>query len=186
MTHLKKIVLVGFLLLLVVGTLNGFAQTLPLQYAGELNVCDKVSADMKEGKSLESALVNLFLSYSDQSVQIYRSIQRSIVFTAIQSCHYDGADVIRAALRIDMFLPLLVLSMSEAGVNLQTLHDALQQAGLDRSAIDNAFEIAGIAPPPSTGYALALPPPFEISGGGGDSGSVSGGGGLGQASPFIP
>lgn len=187
MIHLKKIVLIGLLLLLAVGTLNGFAQTFPLQYAGELNVCGKVSADMKEGKSLESALVNLFLSYSDQPVKIYGSIQRSIVFTAIHSCHYDGADVIRAALRIDMFVPLLVLSMSEAGVNPQTLHDVLQQAGLNGSTIDNAFEIAGvIGEPPSPGYALALPPPFEISGGGGDSGSVSGGGGLGQASPFIP
>jgi hypothetical protein len=186
MIHLKKIVLVGLLLLWAGGTLNGFAQTFPLQYAGELNVCGKVSADMKEGKSLESALVNLFLSYSDQPVQIYGSIQRSIVFTAIHSCHYDGADVIRAALRIDMFVPLLVLSMSEAGVNPQTLHDVLQQAGLNRSAIDNAFEIAGVGQPPSPGYALALPPPFEISGGGGVSGSVGGGGGLGQASPFIP
>jgi hypothetical protein len=185
MIHLKRIIFV-FLFLLMISTPNIFAQSLPLRYAGDLKVCDKVSADLKEGKSLESALVNLFLSYSDQPVKIYRSIQRSIVFNAIHSCHYDGADVIRAALSIDINPPLLVLSMNEAGVDPQTLHDALREAGLDRSAIDDAFEVAGvISHAPSPGYARALPPPFEISGGGGDSGSVSGGG-LGPASPFIP
>jgi len=184
MIHLKRIIFV-FLFLLMIPTPKIFAQTFPLRYAGELKVCDKVSADLKEGKSLESALVNFFLSYSDQPIQVYRSIQRSIIFTAIQSCHFNGTDVIRAALRVDMYLPLLVLSMSDTGINPQTLHDALRQAGIDRSAIDNAFEMAGVAgrslPP---GYALALPPPYEISGGGGESGRVSGG--LGPASPFIP
>lgn len=185
MIHLKRKILV-FLFLLMISTPNIFAQSFPLRYAGDLKVCDKVSAGLNEGKSLESGLVNLLLSYSDQPIQIYRSIQRAIIFTAIQSCHFNGTDVIRAALRIDMFLPLLVLSMSDTGINPQTLHDALRQAGLDRSAIDNAFEMAGVvghSPPP--GYANALPPPFEISGGGDDSGRISGGG-LGPASPFIP
>jgi hypothetical protein len=139
---------------------------------------------MNQGKSLESALVDLFLSNSDQSPQVYHSIQRAIVYTAIQSCHYDGGDVVRAALRIDMNIPLLILSMSESGVGLETLSDALHQAGLSRATIDEAFEMAGVeGQTPSPGYAYILPPPFEVFGGGGSSGN---GGGLGQASPFTP
>ncbi len=185
MSYMNKICVIG-LLLLTVESRNASAQSFPQRYEGELNVCGKISAGMKEGKSLESALVDFFLSFSDQTTPVYRSIQRAIVYNAIQGCHYDGAEVVRAALRIDMNLPLLVLSMGEAGVNLQTLHDALQQAGLNRSTIDEAFELAMVGQSPSLGYAQALPPPFEVSGGGGSSGSAGGDSGLGQASPFIP
>jgi hypothetical protein len=186
MTHKHKLIIVG-VLLLTLGSLNAFAQSFPKRYDGELNVCSKVSASVNQGKSLESVLVDIFLSYSDQSAQVYRSIQRAIIYAAIQSCHYDGGDVIHAALRIDMNLPLLVLSMSESGVGLETLQEALRQAGLSRSTIDDAFEVARVENQiPAPGYIFVLPPPFEVVGGGGGSGSASSGGGLGQASPFIP
>lgn len=186
MTHILRIFTVG-VFLSTVGSLNAFAQSFPQRYDGELNVCSKVSGGMNQGKSLESALVDLFLSYSDQPARAYHSIQRAIVDTAIQGCHYDGGDVVRAALRIDMNLPLLVLSMSESGVGMETLRDALRQAGLSRSAIDDAVEVARLeSQAPSPANTFLLPPPFEVFGVGGSSGSATSGGGLGQASPFIP
>jgi hypothetical protein len=85
-----------------------------------------------------------------------------------------------------MNLPLLVLSLIDAGVNPQALRDALQQAGLDRPRIDNAFEVAEMeARTPSPDYASTLPAPFEVYGGGSNIGGTSGGG-LGQASSFMP
>lgn len=184
MTRMLKIFVVG-VSLLTIGSLDAFAQSFPQRYDGDLNVCGKVSSSMNQGKSLESALVSLFLSYSDQPPQAYHSVQRAIVDTAIQGCHYDGGDVVRAALRIDMNLPLLVLSMSESGVGMETLRDALQQAGLSFSAIDDAVEVAR-PKSQAPSYTFLLPPPFEIFGGGGSSGSAASSGGLGQASPFIP
>ncbi|HEY5595554.1 MAG TPA: hypothetical protein VIL61_10440 [Nitrospiria bacterium] len=186
MIHVHKLFIVG-LFVLTAGSINASAQSFPQRYDGELDVCGKVSAGMKEGKSLEAALIDLFLSYSDQSTPAYRSIQRAIIYNAIQGCHYDGGDVVRAALRIDMNLPLLVLSMSESGVGLETLSDALQQAGLSLATINDAVELATVeGQTPSPGYAYVLPPPFEVFGGGGSSGTAGNGGGLGQASPFIP
>jgi hypothetical protein len=145
-----------------------------------------VEKSLKEGKTVEAALVDLFLVYSDQPTGPYHSIQRAIVHDAVQACHIEGTEVIGAALRIDMNLPLLVLSLIDAGVNPQALRDALEQAGLNRQRIDNAFEVAGMeAQTHSPDYASALPAPFEIYGGGSNIGSTSGGG-LGQASPFMP
>lgn len=169
----KLSVVVVFLLTLL--TQSAFAASFPPRYEGALNVCGKVSSAMREGKSLESALLDLLLFYSDQPVQVYRSIQRGLIYAAIQDCHYDGGDVIRAALRVDMNLPLLIVSMSEAGVTSQTLRDALLQAGLNRPAIDEAFEMARLeSQAPSPDYVRDLSLPFEVTGG------------LGQASPFIP
>jgi hypothetical protein len=181
-----KFFLVGVILLTVVSS-GAFAQSFPKRYSGELNVCDKVSADVKTGKSVESALVDSFISYSDQSVQDSRSIQRAIVYSAIQACHYDGGDVVRAAIRIDMNLPLLVLSLSESGLGLETLRDALHQAGVSSAAIDGAIEAAMLEGGASSkSDSSALPPPFEVLVGGGSSGTAVSGGGLGQASPYIP
>ncbi|MBI3596665.1 MAG: hypothetical protein HY203_05885 [Nitrospirae bacterium] len=185
MTLFRKIAALTFFLV-IVGSLDSFAQRFPPTYKGELDVCSRVAAGLKEGKSVESALVDLFLVYSDQPTQLYRSIQRTIIHNAIQVCHFEGTEVIGAALRIDMNLPLLVLSLVDAGVNPQSLRDALQQAGLDRPRIDEAFEVAGMeAQIPSTDYTSALPAPFEIYGGGSAFGGATGGG-LGQASPFMP
>jgi hypothetical protein len=188
MPRLRIIVALVFLFL-IVAPLESFAQHFPPLYKGELDVCSRVAASMKEGKSVESALVDLFLVYSDQPTQLYRSIQRAIIHNAIQVCHFEGTEVIGAALRVDMNLPLLVLSLFDAGVNPQSLRDALQQAGLDRPRIDEAFEVAGFeAQTPSPDYTSTLPAPFEIYGGGSTIGGATGGG-LGQAtqaSPFMP
>jgi len=185
MNRIRTITAVAFLVI-TVGPLDTFAQHFPPPYKGELNVCQRVETSLKEGKSVESALVDLFLVYSDQPTQLYRSIQRAIVHDAVQACHFEGTEVIGSALRVDMNLPLLVLSLTDAGVNPQALRDALQQAGLDRPRIDNAFEVAGMeAQTPSPDYASALPAPFEIYGGGSTIGGATGGG-LGQASPFMP
>jgi len=185
MPRFPKIVALVFLFL-IVGPLDSFAQHFPPPYTGELNVCNRVAASVKEGKSVESALMDLFLVYSDQPTQLYRSIQRSIIHNAIQVCHFEGTEVISAALRVDMNLSLLVLSLIDAGVNPQSIRDALQQAGLDRPRIDEALELAGReAQNPSSDYTSALPAPFEIYDGGSAIGGVTGGG-LGQASPFIP
>jgi len=185
MTRFRKIAALS-LLLLIAGSLNSFAQHFPPPYKGDLDVCSRVAASVKEGKSVESALVDLFLVYSDQPTQLYRSIQRSIIHNAIQVCHFEGTEVIGAALRVDMNLPLLVLSLIDAGVNPQSVRDALQQAGLDRPRIDEAFEVAEMeSQTPSPDYTSALPAPFEIYGGGSSIGGATGGG-LGQASPFMP
>lgn len=187
----RKIVALVFLFL-IVGPLDSFAQQFPPPYKGDLDVCSRTAVSIKEGKSVESSLVDLFLVYSDQPTQLYRSIQRAIIHNAIQVCHFEGTEVIGAALRVDMNLPLLVLSLIDAGVNPQSLRDALQQAGLDRPRIDEAFEVAGMeAQIPSPDYTSTLPAPFEIYGGGSTIGGVTGGG-LGQASqesqasPFMP
>jgi len=189
MTLFRKIAVLTALLVFS-GTPASFAQHFPPPYSGQLDVCSRVEAGLKEGKSFESALVDLFLAYSEQPVQLYRSIQRSIIHAAIQDCHYDGSEVIGAALRIDMNLPLLVLSLIDVGVNERTLRDALQQAGLDSSRINEAFDVAGLeAQIPSPGFARAVPAPFEMFGEGGTSAAVSGvpaNGGLGPASPFMP
>jgi len=181
-----KFFVAGFILLAAVST-DVFAQPFPKRYEGELNLCDKVSADLKTGKSVESALVDSFISYSNQSVQDSRSIQRAIVFSAIQSCHYDGGVVVRAAIRIDMNLPLLVLSLSESGVGLETIRDALHQAGISSEATNAAIEAAMLEEETSSQRkADALPPPFEVVVEGGSSGTAVNGGGLGPASPYIP
>ena len=193
MTRFRMITAVS-LLLLIAGSPNSFAQHFPPPYQGDLDVCSRVAASLKEGKSTESALVDLFLVYSDQPTQLYRSIQRAIIHNAIQVCHFEGTEVIGAALRVDMNLPLLVLSLIDAGVNPQSVRDALQQAGLDRPRIDEAFEVAGMESQiPSPDYTSALPAPFDIYGGGNSIGGATGGGlggatsgGLGQASPFMP
>jgi len=135
---------IAFLLSLFIGQFHALAQPAPERFTGELNVCGKVSAAMSEGKSLETALLDLFLSYQDQTPQVYRMIQRGIIHAAIQGCHYDGADVIAAALRVDMNLSLLVLSLSDAGVNPQTVRESLRQAGFSRGAIQEAFEVAAV------------------------------------------
>jgi len=186
MTGTRKIVLIGFFLLIFIPTAS-FAKTFPPRYSGDLEVCSKVSKSVEQGKSFESALVDFFLSFSNQpSVESYYSIQRAIVYDSVKSCHFDGADVIHAALRIDMSLPLLALSMNDAGVSTEALQVALQQAGLDPGTIQDAYEEAGLTgQSPSAGYALMLPPPYETTGGIGDPGSATGGG-LGQASPFMP
>lgn len=168
-------------LLLIITLAFGFtpsaasAQTFPERFTGELNVCGKVAAAVKEGKSIESALLDVFLFYSKQPVSTYRSIQRGILYAAIQSCHYDAAEVVRAALRVDMDLSLLVLSMSESGINPQTLREILQQAGIQPTRIEEAIEVAAVEKYELTlDYTRVLPPPFAVSGG------------LGPASPFIP
>jgi hypothetical protein len=185
MPRLRKIVALVFLFL-IVGPLESFAQHFPPPYKGELDVCSRVAASLKEGKSVESALVDLFLVYSDQPTELYRSIQRAIIHNAIQVCHFEGTEVISSALRVDMNLSLLVLSLIDAGVNPQSIRDALQQAGLDRPRIDEAFEVAEMeAQTPTSDYASTLPAPFEIYDGGSAIGGVTGGG-LGQASPFMP
>ena len=135
---------IAFLLSLFMGPFQASAQPAPERFTGELNVCGKVSAAMSEGKSLESALLDLFLSYQDQTPQVYRMIQRGIIHAAIQGCHYDGADVSAAAIRVDMSPPLLVLALIEAGVNPQTVRESLRQAGFSRGAIQEAFEVAAI------------------------------------------
>jgi len=173
--------------LYVVSSSGVFAESFPERYNGDLNLCDKVSTDVKAGKSVESALVDFFISYSNQSVKDSRSIQRAIIYSAIQLCHFDGGDVVRAAVRIDMNLPLLVLSLNESGVGPETLRDALRQAGISSAAIDAAIKAASLdGDHPSRSDANGLPPPFEVVVEGGGSGTAVSGGGLGQASPFIP
>jgi len=186
MIRLKQIVLVGLFLLMPIN-LVAAAQTFPERFSGDLKVCSKVSQEMKGGKSLESSLVDFFLSFSDQpTVQSYQSIQRAIVYDSVKNCHFDGADVVHSALRIDMSRPLLVLSLNDAGVSPQTIQDVLQQSGLSPGAIHAAFEEAGLnSRIPSVSYALSLLPPFDESGATGEPGTANGGG-LGQASPFMP
>jgi hypothetical protein len=187
MSHIKQIVLVGLFLLMPINLASAAPQNFPERFSGDLKVCSKVSEGMKGGKSLESSLVDFFLSFSDQpTVQSYQSIQRAIVYDSVKSCHFNGADVVHSALRIDMSQPLLVLSLNDAGVNPQTIQDVLQQSGLNPDAIHIAFVEAGLTGQiPTASYALSLLPPFDESATTGEPGTDTGGG-LGQASPFMP
>lgn len=144
-------------------------------FNGELNICAKVENGVNSGNSVQEAILNLFVFYSDQPADIVQSIYEAIVFNSIRACHLDGSDVVGASLRFDLNLAVLVSGMKKAGLDDSTIKAVLAEAGINalnvQRAVSQASFSGGGMPVDFTGI---IPPPYEISRG------------LGPASAFIP
>jgi hypothetical protein len=156
------------------------AETIPERFKGELHLCAKVANALKQDKTVEEALVSAILFYANQPEEVYRSVQRALIYDAIRTCHYDGRIVLRAALRLDMSLQLLVTAMTDAGVSTEVIRSLLVSAGLSESTIDDALASSGEAPKPTDDLVDRLNVSFRLVGGlGGELSQPA-------ASPILP
>lgn len=169
----------GALVLLTFGG-PAAAEMIPERFKGELHLCAKVANALKQDKTVEEALISAILFYANQPEEVYRSVQRALIYDAIRTCHYDGRVVLRAGLRLDMSLRLLVMAMTDAGVAADMIRSALEAAGLSDSTIDDALSVTGETLPPSDELMEHLGVSFQLVGGLG--------GALSQpaASPILP
>lgn len=170
----------GALALLTLFSVPAAAEMIPERFRGELHLCAKVANALKQDKTVEEALISAILFYANQPEEVYRSVQRALIYDAIRTCHYDGRVVLRAGLRLDMSLPLLTTSLHDAGVAPDVVRAALLAAGLSETTIDQAMASSDLLPL-STNEDLTerLVPSLQLIGGLGQLGQPA-------ASPFVP
>ena len=150
---------------------TAFADLPPL-FEGGLDVCNGVEQERAKGKSLEEALRAFILKHEADDPMVLNSIRRTIIHHAIKTCRFDAAVVIGAAYQAGLPLDLVAGAAMGAGINEAMITQSLIAAGVDPDTAKSVFELAKVLPePPASDF---LPPPFQV------------GGGLGQASPFLP
>lgn len=161
--RLSRLLISTLLLLAVVllGSRPGLSAAPPL-YDGELNVCNNLAREMSAGMTPRGAVARLMGLYGANDPETLRSIQRTVIHTAIRVCGQSATDVIAGAYQAGLPLDLIVGAAAGAGVSENDIRRVLLAAGATSTEISAAYRSATA---PEISEDVVLSAPFRLIGG---------------------